>query len=436
MDLVMFGDALSHVCRIKRIISMPRSNALLVGVGGSGRQSLTRLSCYIASYKVFTIEVVRGYRLELFREDLKKLYEMTGINQTTTVFLFNDTQVIETGFLEDINGMLTSGEVAGLYAPDEKAQVTDCCRDEVGAAGLPTTNDNLWAAFVERVRKALHIVVCCSPVGESFRNYVRMFPALVSCTTIDWFSDWPADALKEVATKFLEEVQIEAAHLDGVSTTFAETQTSVLIESKSMQARLGRTNYVTPTNYLSLVTGYCKLLKEKRTTVGDQAYKLRNGLDKLADTATQVGEMAIELEVKKKVVAKAQTDCEEMLVVIVQEKRVVDEQQKTVNAETEKIGKEEADTKIIADDAQALTNPNPNPMPNPCRRTSTRPNPNPVQTPCLTLCLTPALTLYCRRTSTRPSPRWTLRRRRSSCSTRRTWPRSRPTPSRPPPWRR
>ena len=33
----------------------------------------------------------------------------------------------------------------------------------------------------------------------------------------------------------------------------------------------------------------------------------------------------------------------------------MDEQQKTVNAETEKIGKEEADTKIIADDAQALT---------------------------------------------------------------------------------
>ena len=40
-----------------------------------------------------------------------------------------------------------------------------------------------------------HIAVCCSPVGESFRNYVRMLPALVSCTTIDWFTDWPADAL-------------------------------------------------------------------------------------------------------------------------------------------------------------------------------------------------------------------------------------------------
>ena len=353
MDLVMFSDAISHVTRIKRIISMPRSHAMLVGVGGSGRQSLTKLASYIGGYKVFTIEVVRGYRSELFHEDLKKLYEMTGINQTPTVFLFNDTQVIENSFLEDINGMLTSGEVNNLYAPDEKNQMQDAMRDEVIAAGLPTSNDNLWAAFVERVRKAMHIVVCCSPVGESFRNYVRMFPALVSCTTIDWFSDWPADALKEVALRFLEDVQIAPEHLDGVSTTFAQTQTSVLVQSKSMLARLGRPNYVTPTNYLELVKGYCKLLGEKRQTVGDQAYKLKNGLQKLSDTAEQVAEMSIELEQKKKVVAKAQTDCEEMLVVIVQEKRIVDEQQKNVNAESEKIGKEEAETKIVADDAQA-----------------------------------------------------------------------------------
>ena len=278
--------------------------------------------------------MVRGYRLELFREDLKKLYEMTGINQQTTVFLFNDTQVIETGFLEDINGMLTSGEVANLFPPDELGAIRDSVRPAVKAAGLQETNDNLWSWFVEIVRARLHVVVCMSPVGESFRNYVRMFPALVSCTTIDWFSEWPAEALKEVAIKFLEEVQIDEAHLDGVATVFAQTQTSVLAESRSMLARLGRPNYVTPTNYLELVKGYCKLLKEKRTSVGDQATKLKNGLQKLSDTAEQVAEMSVELEQKKKVVAKAQTDCEEMLVVIVQEKRVVDEQQKQVRIMT------------------------------------------------------------------------------------------------------
>ena len=59
--LVMFSDAVAHVCRIKRGISIPRGNGLLVGVGGSGRQSLTRLAAYFAEYKVFTIGVSLAY---------------------------------------------------------------------------------------------------------------------------------------------------------------------------------------------------------------------------------------------------------------------------------------------------------------------------------------------------------------------------------------
>lgn len=353
MDLVCFSDAIAHVCRIKRVIAMPRGHAMLVGVGGSGRQSLARLASYLADFRVFTIEVVRGYKSELFREDLKKLYDLTGLQQTDTVFLFNDTQVIENSFLEDINGMLTAGEVSGLYPPDEASTIREAVRGEVEKAGLPLTNDSMWSFFIERVRARLHVVLCMSPVGDSFRNYVRMFPALVSCTTIDWFSEWPADALKEVALKFLEEVQIDEAHLAGVSSVFATTQQSVLAESRSMLARLGRHNYVTPTNYLELVKGYCKLLGEKRATVGDQAFKLKNGLQKLSDTSAQVAEMSVELEQKKKVVAKATTDCEEMLLVIVQEKRVVDEQEKIVNAEAEKIQQDEVEVRKIAEDAQA-----------------------------------------------------------------------------------
>jgi hypothetical protein len=93
LDLVLFHDALLHVCRIHRILSQPRGNALLVGVGGSGRKSLARLAAFVAELKVFSIEITRTYRHTEFREDLKGLYRLAGVTGKPTLFLFDETQV-------------------------------------------------------------------------------------------------------------------------------------------------------------------------------------------------------------------------------------------------------------------------------------------------------------------------------------------------------
>uniref|UniRef100_A0A2K5XKM5 Dynein axonemal heavy chain 2 n=1 Tax=Mandrillus leucophaeus TaxID=9568 RepID=A0A2K5XKM5_MANLE len=354
MQLVLFREAIEHITRIVRVIGQPRGNMLLVGIGGSGRQSLARLASSICDYTTFQIEVTKHYRKQEFRDDIKRLYHQAGVELKTTSFLFVDTQIADESFLEDINNILSSGEVPNLYKPDEFEEIQSHIIDQARAEQVPESSDSLFAYLIERVRNNLHIVLCLSPVGDPFRNWIRQYPALVNCTTINWFSEWPQEALLEVAEKYLVGVDLgtqENIHRK-VAQIFVTMHWSVAQYSQKMLLELRRYNYVTPTNYLELVSGYKKLLGEKRQELQDQANKLRTGLFKIDETREKVQVMSLELEDAKKKVAEFQKQCEEYLVIIVQQKREADEQQKAVTANSEKIAVEEIKCQALADNAQ------------------------------------------------------------------------------------
>lgn len=91
----MFDDALEHLNRLVRVLSMDRGNALLVGVGGSGKQSLTRLATSMLEYELFEITLSRGYNESNFRDDLIQLYKKLGEQNRKVVFLFTDSHVVD-----------------------------------------------------------------------------------------------------------------------------------------------------------------------------------------------------------------------------------------------------------------------------------------------------------------------------------------------------
>ncbi len=108
---------------------------MLVGVGGSGRQSLTKLASKIADFEIYQIEIKKVYRMIEFREDIKALLRSCGGKGNPTSFIFTDNSIKEESFLEDINNILNTGEVPNIFPPDEKAEVQDSVRPAAKAEG-------------------------------------------------------------------------------------------------------------------------------------------------------------------------------------------------------------------------------------------------------------------------------------------------------------
>ena len=120
MQLVLFDEAMQHLMKINRTIQQKRGSAMLVGVGGSGKQSLARLAAFTSAHYAFQITITKTYNDNALFEDLKALCIRAGVKGESVTFIFTDAEIKSEGFLEYMNSLLATGEVVGLFAKDEK----------------------------------------------------------------------------------------------------------------------------------------------------------------------------------------------------------------------------------------------------------------------------------------------------------------------------
>ena len=100
---------MKHVCRITRIVMPSAGHGLLVGVGGSGKQSLTRLASSMMYMTTFQITISSTYGIADLKTDLQTLYQKTGVKDDLIMFLFTEGQITNERFLVYINDLLASG---------------------------------------------------------------------------------------------------------------------------------------------------------------------------------------------------------------------------------------------------------------------------------------------------------------------------------------
>jgi dynein heavy chain len=355
-ELVLFDSALEHLCRISRLLASDRGSALLVGVGGSGKQSLTRLAAYLAGATPFQITITKQYNQQSLFDDIKMMYKLAGFKGQKVAFIFTDAEVKDESYLEYINQILMTGNVAGLFPRDELDAIVSDIRPVMKRESpeLVDTYDNLYNFFMGRVRDNLHVCLCFSPVGAKFAKRASQFPGLINGCTVDWFLPWPVDALTAVAGKFVSGFDMACPDEVKKSLVPHMGQVHQFVTSACTEyfEKYRRRVYVTPKSYLSFIAGYKDLYTKKLQEVQGLSDKIKNGLSKLLQAKSDVNIMKAELAVKNADLAEAQRVSANLLKEISASTAVAEKEKAKVAVIVDAVTKKAGQIAAVKDDAE------------------------------------------------------------------------------------
>lgn len=338
VHLVVFDSVIDHVLRIDRVLRQPLGHLLLVGESGAGKTVLSRFVSWMNGMSVFQIKLTSNYTLANFDDDLRVVLKRCGCEGEKVCFIFDESNVLNSAFLERMNALLASGEVPGLFEDDEYTSLMHACREAVQRDGvmIENTEDELFRYFTKQVQRNLHVVFTMNPASGDFQNRTNTSPALFNRCVVDWFGTWNDHALAQVAYEFTNTLDLAAGdfsipsdaeeilaklvpHIatgtfrDVLVGSIVQFHHAVLLHMRRLQKRHMKYNHISPRDYLEFIRHFVSLYSEKRAQLEDQQLHLNVGVQKLQATHEQVAELQVQLSLKEKELKKKDIEANEKL---------------------------------------------------------------------------------------------------------------------------
>uniref|UniRef100_A0A8C4NJK7 Dynein heavy chain n=1 Tax=Eptatretus burgeri TaxID=7764 RepID=A0A8C4NJK7_EPTBU len=239
-----------------------------------------------------------------------QVMQQAGIEGQQSVLILEDFQLLQPDFLEMINGILSSGEVLGLYTSEELDPLISPLREEAARDGF---SGPLTSYFATRVQWNLHVFLVMDYEHPEFAARLDSNPALRKCCSILWLEGWSQHSMSQIPGMMLkmnEENEWDEkgrSIMDGTDfqKTFLQIHESCQFESSGKPPP--------PRQFLQLLRTFCKILTDKRKQLCQLQARLKAGLQKLMEARRLVDALKSRAADQSELLAKKQGEADSAL---------------------------------------------------------------------------------------------------------------------------
>ncbi|KAL3113944.1 hypothetical protein niasHT_017894 [Heterodera trifolii] len=307
------------------------------------------------------LKVHSNYKAADFDEDIRHVLRRAGCENEKICFIMDESNMMETGFLERLNTLLTNGEVPGLFEGDDFNTLLSQIKEGAQSQGIRLDSHvELYKWFTAQIVQNLHVVFTMNPSGDGLRERASTSPALFNRCVLDWFGDWSNSALFQVgdwsnSALFLvgheltsmceidksdytppaaldhccDRLPTEIAYRDAVVNSFVHIH-NIVRKTNVAELRKGhRVMAITPRHFLDMINHFVMISKEKRDELADEQIHLNNGLRKINETEQQVKELQKSLNEKEVDLMKKQGEANAKFQLMLGDQREAENEKRT-----------------------------------------------------------------------------------------------------------
>lgn len=326
------NDVLDHATRLERVLCQPLGHAVLIGAPGTGKKTLARFAAWMLSIEIHQVYSHSAYSEVDFANDLRLILRKTGVRDRQIMIIFDESNAMDSGFLEMMNSILACGDVPGLFAGDDRLRLIEELKQRGLANGSSIENEQtMYADFVKRVRNNLHIVFTIStscPGGNATpgsmqkvqlsKNISERSPALYNRCTVDWFGDWTKETLEAVA-----DLKIEVS-LGHEKDEIIKSAVRIHEVARKHLTDGGVLPGVTPRHYLEFIEQLNRIALEKGNSIAKGVDRHTEALRRLRSAGDAVDALKEELSSKAAFLQQKEKHAGETLQDMVGEQRLAE----------------------------------------------------------------------------------------------------------------